>query len=574
MKRAFKTYWILLLLLLAHPGKLWPQEAENVTAGSVLEVFTDRNLYVAGEPVLISAVLKGKESEQTVIDEKVLYCELIAPDGSRITGAKFPLEKRIGQGCLRIPEETITGNYYLKSYTRAMRNGPLSNYHFLLITVINPIRTEVLAGKNDNHQDDATLSNPEPGIPTGSGRRFAPPETRTGGLSLSTDHESYSSGDTVTVVINPGKEENFPSMACLSVVPEPTYRKGFTPVEITDTAGNDFSYLPETRGISLSGRLHEGPAGKPVPGALVNLSIIGDRDCMALRTDSSGRFFFALPGYTGSRDIFLSAEEIPGISPTFLVDNDFCSRPLDLPSTKFNLDETEKKTAFELVVNMKIASVYGPDSMSAQTSLPGNGKPFYGDPTETLVLDNYIELPTLEEYFNELPYGVRVRKEQGEKEFRFYTTQVDMTIYDPLVMIDWVAVNDVSRVLSMSPREIDRIELVNAPYVKGSITYGGIISFVSKNNDFGGIDLPSSGTFINYKFFEECDKRQPEENKNANIPDSRNTIFWEPDLHLEMDGPTRITFIAPATPGHYLVLLRGINERGEEILVKGSVDVQ
>jgi hypothetical protein len=549
------------LLLLAYPGELWPQEAENVTSGRVLEVFTDRNLYVAGESVLISAFLKGEESEQAGTDEKVLYSELIAPDGSRVTGAKYPLEKSKGQGCLRIPEETITGNYYLKSYTRAMRNGPLSNYHFLLITVINPTRTEVLAGNNDNHQVISPEINPEP-------------ETQNGGLSLSTDWESYSRGDTITVLINPGNDKEFALITCLSVVPEPAFREGFTTVEVADTAGNDFSYFPETRGISLSGRLLEATSGKPVPGALVNLSIIGDRDCMALRTDSSGRFFFALPGYTGSRDIFLSAEDIPGLSPIFLIDNDFCSRPLDLPAPKFSLDEEEKKAAYQMVVNRKIASVYGIDSLPLESGSMENGKPFYGEPTEVLILDNYIELPTLEEYFNELPYGVRVRKEQGEKEFRFYTTQVDMTIYDPLVLIDWVAVNDVSRVLSMSPREIDRIELVNAPYVKGNITYGGIISFVSKNNDFGGIDLPSSGTFINYKFFEECEKRPAEGIYKANIPDSRITVAWESDLQLKSDGPTKISFIAPATPGRYLVLLRGMNAGGEEILVEGKVEVR
>ena len=38
----------------------------------------------------------------------------------------------------------------------------------------------------------------------------------------------------------------------------------------------------------------------------------------------------------------------------------------------------------------------------------------------------------------------------------------------------------------------------------GNITYGGIISFVSRKNNFAGIDLPKSGTFISYSFLEDC----------------------------------------------------------------------
>ena len=76
-----------------------------------------------------------------------------------------------------------------------------------------------------------------------------------------------------------------------------------------------------------------------------------------------------------------------------------------------------------------------------------------------------------------------------------------MAIYDPLVMIDWVAVSDNESILGTPTQSISRIELVNAPYIKGDMIYGGIISIISKKGDFAGIDLPRNGIFINYKFY-------------------------------------------------------------------------
>jgi hypothetical protein len=363
-------------------------------------------------------------------------------------------------------------------------------------------------------------------------------------------------------------------MATFSVVPDLSYEDRTSGMQPESGAETVFYYYPETKGISLSGMLVENTAGTPVAGALVNLSIIGDHDCMARRTDSSGRFFFALPDHLGNRDIFLCVEDIPGIAPAILIDNDFDPRPVDLPFRVFSLSDDERATALDLAVNHKIASVFREDSLQTTRQGLRNGKPFYGDPTETLILDNYIELPTLEEYFNELPFGVKVRKEKGIKEFRFITTQVDMTIYDPLLLVDWVAVNNVERVLSMSPREIERIELVNAPYIKGEITYGGIISFVSKNNDFAGIDLPTSGTFVNYQFLGECVSFPQESSVWPGLPDARNTACWEPDIQLNRDRPTEVTFTAPATRGRYKLILRGLDMDGKEYLVTKVIHIQ
>jgi len=332
-------------------------------------------------------------------------------------------------------------------------------------------------------------------------------------------------------------------------------------------------YFPETRGISLSGQLVGKESGKPVPDAKVNLSIIGDKDILVVRTDSNGRFFFALPDYYGNKDIFLCADDLPDLTPEILIDNDFCSRPVTLPSPRFTLNEEEMKAAYKLAVNSGITSMFREDTIASDSPGEENNISFYGEPSEVLVMDKYIDLPTLGEYFTEVPGGVKLRKVQGRKQFRFYNTQAEMSTYDPLMLVDWVAVNNIEKILAMPPGEIERIEFVDSPYVKGNITYGGIISFVSKKNNFAGIDLPKSGTFVNYRFLEKCTERIPPDLLPGNVPDSRNTVYWNPAVQTHDDGTAGISFTAPDTPGKYYILLRGMSLTGEVVLTEEMIVV-
>jgi hypothetical protein len=177
-------------------------------------------------------------------------------------------------------------------------------------------------------------------------------------------------------------------------------------------------------------------------------------------------------------------------------------------------------------------------------------------------MDKYIDLPSLSEYFTELPLEVKLRKSQGKRYFRFTSTQAEMVIYDPLVLVDWVAIDNTDLVLEISPRNIERIELVNAPYVKGDMIYGGIISLVSRKADFAGIDLPSSGAFINYEFLSDCPDSGPAAPSDAIFPDARNTVYWDPDLIFDAKGMANAVFTAPDTPGKYVMILSAVNRDG------------
>jgi len=518
-------------------------------------------MYVTGEKIFFSVLVYNVNENLSEKFSRIFYCELITPDGNKIAGGKYLLQSFTGQGCLTIPEETLSGIYFLKFYTRFMRNVSTAEYKYIMLKIINPDKTEVLSGNDDRD----TLVQAE---------KTKHGTTVNQTLNILSGKKIFSPREEIRIKIGVDTGQQLHNLFCLSVIPVSTFEDLIIPQKNDPNPSEKGFYLPETRGISLSGQLISKETGRSIHGAKVNLSIIGDKDILVVITDTSGRFYFPLPDFTGNKDIFLCADDLPDITPEILIDNDFCSRPVSLPSVPFRLNEKEMKAAFTLAVNSMITSVFLGDTAVSDTSGVRFNISFYGKPSEVLLLKKYIDLPTLEEYFTELPVMVSLRKIKGRKQFRFYNTLPEMSIYDPLLLVDWVAVNDIKKILAMSPLEIERIELVDEPYVKGNITYGGIISFISRKNDFAGIDLPKSGTFVNYSFLKECAEHLPPMPLPGNIPDSRNTVYWNPDVRLTSDGTASISFTAPDTPGKYTILFRATNSTGNVFLTEETIVVE
>ena len=561
MKRSIAFYFLMILTFISVCPGLNSQDLFNNANKERIQVWTDRTMYVSGEKVLFSAITYNIEDTLAASFSRTFYCELITSDGKNIAGGKYLLTNSSGQGCITIPEETISGIYFLKFYTRFMRNTGTDEYKYIMLKIINPFKTEVFKGNSasdtaDLVRDHTKIHHGEPSLKV---------------LSVK---KTFSPREEIRLEIKADSEKKLPSGLCLSVIPESTYNDWLFRHKNNPDTSKKGIFIPETRGISLSGQVIGKDSAQPVPGTRVNLSIIGDRDILVVRTDSSGKFFFALPDYNGKRDIFLCADEIKDVTPEILIDNDFCSRPVHLPSPVFTMDGEEMKAAYKLAVNARISSAFVKDTMSIISPGEENNNSFYGEPSSVLVVDKYIDLPTLEDYFTELPVIVKVKKVKGKKQFRFFTELIEMSMYDPIVLVDWVPVNDIEKILAMSPREIERIELVEFPYVKGGITFGGIISFVSKKNDFAGIDLPKSGTFVNYGFLEECGENISFGPLPDNIPDPRNTVYWNPSLQIDTDGSADISFPAPDTPGNYRILVRGMTGTGEEFSTEEMISIK
>jgi hypothetical protein len=563
MNRTELKIGFMLVLLLAGIFTLKAQEGKASPAGERVELFTDRTLYIAGEKILFSAYVQSEKVTEQPELSRVIYCELITPDGNKISGNKYLINSFYAFGYLAIPEDITTGIYYVRAYTKVMRNRGPSYYHYTKLKIVNPRLGEVRAITEENYLSENISDEELQEIP---GNLFL----------ISADKSQYTPEDTVHISINgTGMIQSSLKGISLSVVPEYSVFQDKVILPENGQLKNSGFYYPETRSLSITGNLTDSTTGKLLSHTRVNLSILGQgRDFMAIRTDSAGRFFFSLPDYTGYRDLFLCSEKLITANPKILIDNDFCSLPVHIPTNNFSLTQKEREAAYTMAVNVQLGSYFKIEQIPDTSNKRPEYQAFYGKPNEILYIDKYIQLPTLEEYLNELPTLVKVRKRQGEKYFKVLGNQTGLTDFDPLVLVDLVAIDDPSLVLTIPPSSISRVEVVNLLYLKGDQTYGGIINIISKNGDFAGIKLPSSGIFINYEFLSDTSNYPGIYRGMPHTPDTRNTLFWEPQLILNKDNTAEVSYKAPSTPGRYLIILNAINSKGKTFRQTFSIEVK
>jgi hypothetical protein len=546
------------VLILAGPAEATcfppPDKQEKVT------LVTDRAIYIVGEQIRFFASVSNAGDINNPAQSQVLYCEVITPDGNKIAGSKYLLSNSSSSGCIEIPANLLSGTYYVRAYTRVMRNYGPGSYGYCQVRIVNPDKRELLSVNTKN----------------GTELQFqqSPVIEFKDELQIVADKVTCSPHDSISVTLQRNMEDQSEiKNLCLSVVPENTLSDlVYIPLKSKkETQAKD--YYPETRGLSITGKLTEATTGNPIVDKKVNLSIIGDgRDFMAIRTDSIGRFFFALPGYSGSRDLFLCAEKIDSLKVKLWVDNDFCTTPVNLPAPNFSLTEQERKRVLSMAQNVQISSHFYTDTLLKKQIENTDKIPFYGKPTNIIYIDTYIQLPTLEEYFNELPSEVKVRKRRGISRFDVLGSR-GVSLYEPLILVDYVAIDEPSRVLAISPQNIQRIEVVKEDYVKGGQTYGGIISIISRKGDFAGIDLPSAGIFINYNFLTESICQEPGYDQVTSHPDSRNTILWKPGINSKNGSSEKFLFTAPDTPGRYTIVVEEVTIKGDLLRATKTLEV-
>jgi hypothetical protein len=555
MKSKLINFLLLIFAIFVVDNRFYAQQSGLSVRNDQMVLLTDRNLYITGEEIRFSVfpVINNIYGENKA--SRIVYVEVITPDGKKITGAKYPLENGKSRGCLSIPANVLTGEYYVRAYTRYMRNAGPANYPYTGLKLINPAGNNVLTGNGYSRADSMD--------------RLMPGQVIQEITALKTGKNVYTTREKVDLFVQTGRLKELGSTGwCLTVVPDGTLEGANGPVFANTRYGSfnqdstGIQFYPDTRGISISGKLVDAETGKSVYDRVVTLSIIGDKDFSAYRTGRNGQFYFSLPDYYGKRDIFLCSGEISGKTTRILIDNDFCTNPVKLPSSGFILTEKERQAGLTLAVNAQVASNFQNGGEADSNSVSGLIKSFYDEPSVTLFLDKYIQLPTLEDYFNELPMLVKIRERQGRKYFKFVSSDAEMMNYDPLILVDWVVVMETNKILTLSPQEISRVEIINKPYIKGNLMYGGILSIISKQGDFAGIDLPASGVFINYAFLSDECRDTRYDSVVARLPDSRNSLFWEPDMVMDSGDSQIISFSTSDTPGDYRIVLRGVGMNG------------
>jgi hypothetical protein len=533
-------------------------------------------MYAVGERVLFRIFNISREEIKKESWSKVIYIEMVRPDGTPVKQAKFPLTIQGAHGYFEIPGDLLTGNYYILAYTKWMRNFSTYDYACNPVTIINPYKSQLEGPCQIPERSDDTVK-------TESEAETIRTEGQASTRNLiicRTDKDFYNQREKVTVNISIPEVFNTSLAGCCLAVVRPEaadtiHNTALRPDESDPLKTGCIYFIPEKRGMTVSGEVISGTDQRSVSKASVRLSVLTDNPAFSeYRTGENGKFLFVLDDLTGSHDLYFTFKHQAEQSLDLKMDNDFSTGRVKLNYKPFILDDLQRKTAQEIMVNMQISKIYdaGIFRNAGQDSSFSRHISFYGKPANVIRLDDYIELPTLEEVFLELvpevyPVIRRKKKELVIKNEYYGNASLPS---DPLILVDYLPVNDLEKVLELPPSRIQRIEVINDLFLQGEFFYGGIISIFTRGNDLGGMALPENSTFISFQNFEEQDSIEfPEYSgksvKSSNLPDYRNCLYWVPDIKFDRSGSGEVGFYTSDSSGEYIIYVRGVTKEGEKV---------
>jgi hypothetical protein len=532
------------------PWLKYPQIPE--LSGEKIRLFTDRNIYCVNENIYFTAEYSFLDEHDTLSWSSVLYVELIRWNGNKLAQMKLKLTRPSTSGILKIPGNILSGNYYLRAYTKWMRNFSPYEYAYLPVKIINPFRSAT---------DEGTA---EKSTMTG---RETPGMLRTipiNGVGCTIDKNEYKPGENAEVglFIKDRRLTGF-DRYCVSVVKTGAvdtaaqlYKPGSSPPQKNPTR---LEYLPEIRGLTISGEIIDIITRLPAKEVVVSLSETQHGEQFAIyRTNDRGRFVFQLPDMQGQHDFFIQTDMPSEIH----IDHGFCSQPVILPFIAFGLNKVETDLVREMVINQQISERYISEKDTVADSQHKKSEPlvFYGNKKVVYNAEKYIELPNIEEFVYEIIMEATIINDKGKTPF-ISMRREDFLHHLPLVLMDNVQVNNDDQLLNTPLNRIERVEVINMDYLVGGTKYGGIMSFYSINKDFAGLDLNKNGMFFTYELFSETDQVYDflRKTPDPRIPDRRNLLYWNPDIQLSPDEKTTISFSVPDCKGDYVVYIRGKN---------------
>lgn len=524
-----------------------------------VQLFTDRSIYAVDETIRFVAdhTVSGPVGETPW--SSVLYVELVAPSGKSLAQGKYLLSGGRAEGTLHIPTAALTGDYFLKCYSRWMRNEGPDSFSYTPLKIINPFRSEVAVNANEGSTPGTVQKVPY----------------KEGVLECLAGSALYQGGQEAVLHVKGGSLNYLNQLRCCVTV---------VPAGAIDLSGGQYlntpleegalpygvSFLPDMgSGVSISGTV-VGPDQSPVPYATLHFSLLGEiPDFFATISDENGRFVLNTSTTAGEKEFFVAPEQEEGDGLEVRIDQEYDARLVTFPGDPFHLSVDEMEVARKIALNMQLSKAFNSGAISmnrAESEEYSEGKriPFYGTRVNRLLIDDYVRLPNLEEVFINLVPDVQFYKKNGKNRMRILSDNSSIGIYNPLIIIDHISVFDHEAVMALSPEKVERIDLINEIYLKGNVAFGGVLAIYSRNGDMAGIDLPKGSYFFDYQsFHHDVTTSDPLPLQDGRVPDTRNTILWEGDLLLTKNTPLEIPFRTPATSGKYVVLVRGVSPGGE-----------
>ncbi len=545
---------------------------DNLVENVIL--YTDRDIYLSGEELWFTAYITMNNILSDSTLSTVLYIELYN-NKATICKKKFVINNGLAMGVFNIPEETRPGNYFLRAYTQYLRNAPPETYFTSLVTIINP---EIpLPAIEQASKQETNIVREKVKLLKKTADNLK--------INIRTSKETYQPRELIELEINhtPGISNELTYLS-VSVIKHGTkiddeyVHAGFIIDSIhSGQYPRKLSWVPEIRGVSISGSIREKNSLQPESNTKVYISVLGESPQFHItKTGENGKFIFALNQATNIEDIFLCTKHRFENELEFLINNDFSNIYPVISDISLSIDTSHKRLLEEMYINYQTKKAF--DVSNLEISKENTGMPFMWEPREvTILLTDFIELPTLKDVFNEIIPYVRVRSHKGMHYLSVLDPLTKETFNNPLILLDNIPVFNIDELLKIHPARIKQIDVINKTYLLGEYNIKGIVLITSTTDDFCGISFPKESIFVEFQTITptlvfQSPTYDTETKKLSRIPDFRTTLYWYPNLILQQQD-TLLSFFASDHCSEYDVIVRGMTNEGIPCFGKASFRV-
>jgi len=575
MKRQFlfSCYLSSFLLLGAVSGSGVPVYSENFW-GEEVRIFTDRQVYVAGETVhfRLFHFFEGR----LLREPEFIYLVLKNQPDDNVLELTYRFTGGDSFGSFYLPDTLGTGAYQLFAYSDAMHRKPGLRLQPVDLFVINRFDENLEGVPFTDSLPGEIEKQPTPGITEDPGN-----------IALLTNKEKYSRREVVSIEIqNPGEWLDVSvtvarQEAFLPAFPSPN--RFPLPAE---AAGLQWPPYREQEEYLLSGKLLNGEGDEGIGGLRVLLSKPDTiLNLLYAETDEKGRFVFSLPDYYFGSTLYMhllgnnfsdlysimldNKWEVKGAEPFYPTAFDSAMKEF------FGMVQTTAGVtkAYQVAFGAENSAISG-----EQTTMPPR---VYSKPTHTYLLDEYEPLDDLQEIARELIPYLRIRRQaQGfsarimdqNQSYSFFTIQ-------PMIFLDAVPIENIDTLMDLNSSQLSRIEVVSYPWRYGQLEFAGILALFSRQREsllperskpskvfhFPEVLAASRLVIPDYALDKDRLKR---------VPDFRHTLYWEPRLVVEKGENRQITFFTGDLPGNYTIYVRGVTRDGKKIGQKMTIQVK
>lgn len=336
----------------------------------------------------------------------------------------------------------------------------------------------------------------------------------------------------------------------------------------------EFIYKPEHDYHFLSGRLNDDDQRTVRPPETVLLCSPGrEPDFQHSETDTAGNFSFSLHIDEKPKDLVIMPDDSRAKSKIIL-ESSFPDKYLNPEKRRSSSEVMFPHMIEEMSVNNQVNKIYGIKVSGKPVKamyMPLRPARFYGKPDIELVLSDYVALPKMEEIFYEVLPGVSLRK-RGSSYNILIVDRINENRYElsPFIFLDGVKINDASIIAALDPNDVEKIDVVKEKYVAGNYLFPGILNVITKKADFNSFPLPDYMIRFSYKVVDPAISFQmpgndSTVNENTQVPDFRNTLYWNPDVNTDKEGRAGIKFRTSDISGNYKICIHGITRDGQII---------